>query len=190
MSIKTVVWKPVEYEGMEYLALDMSENGVYAHSVALGVESGAAFRVDYAVTCGKDYATLEVNLSNGIYAPFHRALRLTSDGQGNWFDQMQKPLPELEGCIDVDITATPFTNTLPIKRIDWKVGQSEMFRMAWISVPELTVTPNRQRYTCLEKTADGAKFRFESPDINFEAVITVDADGLVVDYPGLFKRVV
>ena len=62
--------------------------------------------------------------------------------------------------------------------------------MAWISVPEMTVVVNRQRYTCLEKSVDGAKFYFESPDINFEAVITVDADGLVVDYPGLFKRVV
>ena len=97
---------------------------------------------------------------------------------------------ELDGCIDVDISATPFTNTLPIRRIHWQVGQSEVFKMVYILVPDLTVNVMRQRYTCVEKTEQGATFRYENVDDDFKADITVDQDGLVVHYPGLFERVV
>ncbi len=96
----------------------------------------------------------------------------------------------LNGCIDVDISATPFTNTLPIRRIQWQVGQSEEFRMVYILVPDLKVSVMRQRYTCLAKTDQGATFRYENVDDDFKADITVDSDGLVVHYPGLFERVI
>ena len=45
------------------------------------------------------------------------------------------------------------------------------------------------RYTCLETGSAGRKYKFESLDSGFIADITVDQDGLVEDYPGLFKRV-
>lgn len=185
MSSKVAVWKPVESEGLEHLAIHEHDAAVNTTGIIIRVEDQSTFRLEYSLLMTCDYTFVHV----GIQLLGKPYFSLTRDGYGNWTDEMNMPLPHLDGCIDVDITATPFTNTLPIRRIDWKVGQREEFRMAWISVPEMTVTPNRQIYTCLEKDANGAKFRFESPDIDFEAVITVDADGLVVDYPGLFTRV-
>jgi hypothetical protein len=115
---------------------------------------------------------------------------LKTDGQGHWFDRHEgRSLPELDGCLDIDISATPFTNTLPIRRIDWQVGQSETLKMVYILFPELTITVAPQRYTCLEKSESGAVFRFESLDSGFTALLPVDSDGLVLDYPGLFQRV-
>lgn len=48
---------------------------------------------------------------------------------------------------------------------------------------------DEQRYTCLEADAAGGRYRFEQVGSGFTAVLQVDADGLVDDYPGLFKRV-
>jgi uncharacterized protein len=185
--MKTIVWKPVAYQGMEYLALDENRSTVYAQSVVIGVEKQAAFRLDYVVKCDEHYAVREVNL--GLKVPT-RNFYLISDGRGNWFDRHDKPLSEFAGCIDVDISATPFTNTLPIRRLQWQVGQVETLRMVYILVPNLLVSVMRQRYTCLEKTAHGATFRYENVDDDFTAVLTVDSDGLVRNYPGLFERVV
>ena len=42
----------------------------------------------------------------------------------------------------------------------------------------------QQRYTNL----GGGRYRFESLDDDFTADLTVDEAGLVVDYPGLFRR--
>jgi len=183
---KIAVWKSIDHPGMEYLSLEEYENRLLARSVVIGVEEPRAFQVEYSVVCERNYAVRAV-----MVAVTHRGHTLLSgDGQGSWFDREHKLLPELDGCIDVDISATPFTNTLPIRRIQWQVGQSEVFKMVYILVPDLTVSVDQQRYTCLEKTDHGATFRYESLDSDFTADITVDSDGLVLNYPGLFERII
>ena len=49
---------------------------------------------------------------------------------------------------------------------------------------------SRQRYTCLERDADGGLYRYEDRGTfrGFTADLPVDADGLVLDYPGIFRR--
>ena len=95
---------------------------------------------------------------------------------------------ELDGWIDVDISATPFTNTLPIRRLGLEHGESEELTVTYIRVPELLVGPERQRYGCLEAQTDGGLYRFEALPSGFTAELPVDVDGLVIDYPGLFRR--
>src|SRR5215203_6431025 len=76
------------------------------------------------------------------------------DGEGHWKRRGGEPMPDLDGCIDVDISATPFTNTLPIRRLGFEPGQSEELTVAYIRVPELLIGPERQRYGCLEARVD------------------------------------
>jgi hypothetical protein len=47
------------------------------------------------------------------------------------------------------------------------------------------VEPDGQRYTCPK---EGELYRYESLESDFMADLRVDADGLVLDYPGLFRR--
>ena len=119
----------------------------------------------------------------------NRRLDLMSDGAGHWFDGAGEPLPGLVGCFDVDISATPFTNTLPIRRLALPHAAAADINVVYISLPELTVTPGMQRYTCLASNTAGARYRFESRSHAFTAELPVDTQGLVADYPGLFRRV-
>lgn len=96
-----------------------------------------------------------------------------------------RPRPDLAEAVDCDIVITPFTNTLPIRRLGLAVGESADIVTAWIDVPSLTVVPDPQRYTRLAERL----YRFDSRDSDFTADLEVDADGFVVNYPGLFKRV-
>jgi hypothetical protein len=89
----------------------------------------------------------------------------------------------------IDISATPFTNTLPIRRLGLKPGESEQLAVTYVRVPELLVGPEWQRYGCLEARAEGGLYRFEALPAGFTAELPVDAEGLVIDYPGLFRRV-
>ena len=82
--------------------------------------------------------------------------------------------------------ATPFTNTLPIRRHGLAAGQAETIQVVCVRFPELEVTSNRQRYTCLEPKQ---RYRFESLDSDFTREIEVDENGLVVTYPGPFRRI-
>ncbi|HEV8585737.1 MAG TPA: putative glycolipid-binding domain-containing protein [Methylomirabilota bacterium] len=83
-------------------------------------------------------------------------------------------------------TPTPFTNTLPIRHLGLEPGRAAEIVVAYVRVPELTVEPEGQRYTCLERDR---RYRFESRDGEFTRDLDVDARGLVVLYPGLFRRV-
>jgi hypothetical protein len=66
-----------------------------------------------------------------------------------------------------------------------KRGQCEEILVTYVRLPELTVTTDRQRYTCLEP---GRRYRYESIGSDFVRDIEVDEYGLVVTYPGLFTR--
>ena len=61
--------------------------------------------------------------------------------------------------------------------------------MAWVSVPDLTVTASRQRYEPLGREGDLAIVRYTSLDSGFTAKISFDSDGFVVDYEGFLRRV-
>jgi hypothetical protein len=66
------------------------------------------------------------------------------------------------------------------------VGERRQFRMAWIFAPDLTLHPQPQAYTRL---AD-RRYLFENLDgSGFTAQLAVDDDGIVLDYPSLFRRV-
>ncbi len=60
--------------------------------------------------------------------------------------------------------------------------------VAYVTLPELTVRPAPQEYTLLERQPDGARWRFRSLDSGFTAELSVDAEGLVRDYPGIARR--
>jgi hypothetical protein len=57
-------------------------------------------------------------------------------------------------------------------------------KVVYISFPDLTISPVMQYYTLLRENI----WLFEQPADNFSSTITVDAIGLVSDYPGLFQR--
>jgi hypothetical protein len=183
---RQVMWSRSDAPGMEHLALIMRNGEPEADGIVLGAENGAAFRLRYKVRCDSRWRVRRVEIN---FVDDRRGLSLNADGEGRWFDESGAAVPALDGCVDADITATPLTNTLPIRRLALKQGESADIKVAYVTIPDLRVTPDEQRYTCLETDAAGGRYRFEQMGSGFTAVLRVDADGLVDDYPELFKRV-
>ena len=183
---REVMWTPWEGPGLEHLRLVTSEGGVVANGLVIGLEAGRPFRIGYEIRCDGRWRVREVRAA----APDSErpVLELLADGEGHWKRGGGEPVPELDGSIDVDISATPFTNTLPIRRLGLEPGDSEELAVAYVRVPELLVGAERQRYGSLEAKADGGLYRFEALPSGFTAELPVDAEGLVLDYPGLFRR--
>ena len=59
--------------------------------------------------------------------------------------------PDLAEAVDVDIVLTPFTNTLPIRRLPLHIGHTADITVASIDVETLDVQPDHQRYTRLDR---------------------------------------
>ncbi len=183
------MWNPWMGEGLEHLRLTQDDRGVVADGVIIGVESGAPFRIRYTIRCDTRWRVQDLRVSS--LAGDGEEFEVFTDGKGHWITAAGDTVPSLEDCSDVDISATPFTNTLPIRRLELEAGESADLELFYLTVPEMRVEPARQRYTCLKRDAQGGLYRFESLDgefAGFTADLPVDTDGLVLDYPGLFRR--
>ncbi len=184
---RDVMWSPLGEPGLEHLKLLESDEGLNADALVIGVDEHEALRVHYELRC--DAAWRVRQLSASLLGDHPRELELTADGAGHWFAPNGTPIAALEGCIDVDISITPFTNTLPIRRLQLKQGEAAEITVAYIAATEMTARPMRQRYTCLEANPEGGRYLYEGLESDFTAELTVNKDGLVTDYQGIWKMV-
>lgn len=184
---RTLCWTPTwnrdrEGVGLEHLLLGEGT----ADSVVLAFdEDRGPFRLGYRLHWDGSWRLCDAELVVTTERST-RSLSLQTDGQGRWRHRDGRTIGELDGCVDIDIWPTPFTNSFPIRREPMAVGERRQFRMVWIFGPELTLRPQPQAYTRL---ADRL-YLFESLDgSGFRAELPVDEDDIVLDYPGLFRRV-
>jgi hypothetical protein len=117
------------------------------------------------------------------------ATSLRPRGKGKWEEFGGREVDRLKGCTDVDLSVSPFTNTIPIRRLNLEVGESAEIDVAYFKLPGFQVNPVRQRYTLLEATPTERTYRYESIDSGYTADLPVDEYGLVIDYPEAWRRV-
>ena len=175
-------WQDWDARGIEHLVLREGMREIVAESVVVGVADGTPFALRYRIRCDKLWRVRSAEIE---IVGENRKIEIAGDGTGNWSGASGKPIPKLKGAIDIDLSATPFTNTLPIRRLKLKPGQSAEITTVYILVPALTLATDPQRYTCIEARK---RYRYESLDSDFMREIEVDRHGLVVNYPGLFRR--
>ena len=180
-----VMWLPLTDSGIEHLLLLQHDEENVIDSVVIGMEQETPFRLWYEIHTDKEWRVRQCTLR--LLGFGHREITLWADGDGHWTDAAGVPLSALDRCIDVDISVTPFTNTLPIRRLSLQPGQSTDLLVAYITVPRLEVRAMQQRYTCLEHRAGASIYRYESLSSGFTRDLLVDAQGLVIDYPGIWK---
>lgn len=173
-------WVAEESVGAEHLVLNEGPDRVLGEAVVVGTRFGTPYGAHYRVEMAPDWTVrrVMVALTDG------RTLAVSADGNGHWHHVDGRPLTALDGCID--ISATPFTNTLPIRRLKLLKGERREIRVAYLALPALTLEPADQAYTCIEPRR---RYLYEGPLRQFQAELTIDADWLVEDYPTLFKRI-
>jgi hypothetical protein len=183
MSKRTVArWQDWSGKSIEHLVVRVDPDEIVAEAAILATIDDDTFAARYRILCDRSWRVRKVEVGQ---IGHDRTVELGSDGAGNWVDASGTPLAQLKGAIDIDISITPFTNTLPIRRLRLQPGQSEEILAVYVQLPDLTVTTDRQRYTGLEP---GRLYRYESINSEFTRDIEVDDQGLVVTYPGLFRR--
>ena len=175
-------WRSEDGTGLEHLNLRPSGDTIVADAVIIGNRGGVPYGVRYRAVCDGDWATLSLS----IETTDGRRLNLVADGRGHWSDATGKGRPEFDGCIDFDLAGSPFTNMLPIRRRELSPDADAVeFQMRYVPFATFAPTEDGQRYRCVRK----GLYRYEAMDRSFAADLTVDEDGLVIDYPTLFHRI-
>jgi hypothetical protein len=175
------VWDPQRAgQGVEHLLLRAQA----ADSLLLGFdETGQPYRLHYTCTWDGQWqvrtARFAVTTTEAT-----RSLQLSTDGQGRWWDGAGQAIPALMGCRDLDLRPTPFTNTVAIRRLGLALQERRVLRVVYVAAPALAVTVMAQAYTRLGEW----RYRYENVEGGYRADLEVDTEGVVLEYPGLFRR--
>ena len=116
-------------------------------------------------------------------------LWLATDGTARWGEMNGAHRVELDGCYDVALSCTPFTTTLPIRRLPLHVGDTAELSVALVDVETLEVRPVRRRYTRLDERRWAVTDLEDDAPSSEPLEVEVDQFGVVVDEPGRFRRV-
>jgi hypothetical protein len=118
----------------------------------------------------------------------HLAISHTDDG--DWLvDRGQgAEKADFDGAVDVDVQFAVLFNAIPIRRLGLHLEAAEhVLPVVYVSLPDLSVKLVRQTYRTVSVGDDQSVVNYASGD--FSQDITVDRQGLVLDYPQVSHRI-
>ncbi len=136
-------------------------------------------RADYVIRLSPLWQVRQFLLFRDLADP---DLWLGTDGGGRWGEVNGAHRPDLDGAVDVALACTPFTHSLPIRRLPLGVGDAAEAAMLEIDVETLGVVP----VTTVYERIASRRWRAMRPAGTTE--FDVDAYGLALDVPGAFRR--
>ncbi|MBL0935424.1 MAG: putative glycolipid-binding domain-containing protein [Rhizobiaceae bacterium] len=180
---RTIFWRRTDTVGLERLSLVRTADAVIAEATLICVENGG-FRLDHRWALSSDWSANSVVVDKWGAGGSSR-LALERDGNGWKLDGLRRE--DLDGADEPDLSATPFCNSFPIRRLIGEGQKSVTLDICYIDAGSMIVTRSRQQYEAIRPGV----FRYVDLGLftGFEAEIHVDEEGLVVRYEYLFEAV-
>jgi uncharacterized protein len=171
-------WRRLDEWGLEVLRLKTGTEGVEVRSSVLHAGQ-QPFDLRYEWMLDETWRTRALSLH--LRTDDDRSMTIERAGPAAWrIDATRRA--DLDGCDEIDVSATPFCNSLAIRHLQRRSGE---LTTAYVDVPAFSVTPSRQRYERLGP--DRWRYVDLGAVAGFQAVLDLDKDGLVHRYEGLFE---
>jgi uncharacterized protein len=179
---EVLFWRRTDVTGLERMALTFASEEIFAESTVICVEDGA-FRLDHKWRLTPDWRALSLEVER--WGPAGYARIGLDRVEGGWSVDGVRRF-DLDGADEPDLSATPFCNTLPIRRTPSAPGQSLTLDTCYVDAATGSVARSRQRYERL--APDRIRYVDLGLSAGFEADLEVDKRGLVLRYEHLFER--
>lgn len=180
--MKTIIWKGLFYNSLEYLQISESSNTILVKSKIIGASENKKYLVEYELSIDKEWKIFNFDISLEVN---NNKKKITGFKNNNEWEINGKTKTQFTNFDFIDISLTPFTNTLPIKNLRLIGNQEKEINVIYIDILADLVKPVKQKY---RKNSE-INYRYENIPNNFVADIEVDEFGLVKFYPKLFERI-
>ncbi|WP_280249808.1 putative glycolipid-binding domain-containing protein [Nocardia abscessus] len=181
-----LTWRAHDATRMESVRVQLNGNRIRAAGRMIGGASGEhpAFSASYDLVTDENGATKRLSLRTTTAAG-ERHASIARDEENYWLVDAggNHVRSTFAGALDVDVVLSPFFNTLPIRRYALQHAVEDVqVPVVYVRLPDLLVQEATLIYS---SAADGISVL--SPVSS--ATVTVDADGFLLDYPGLAERI-
>jgi len=181
--IHTGLWQWLQGTGLERFQLLRAADKWILRGTILTLAEYAPAEAHYEIICDQSWHTRSADISVQD-SDGERVLRIRKESR-QWYENGQAN-ETVNGCIDIDLGWSPSTNTLPIRRLQLAVGESSgTVTAAWVRFPDLTLQPLPQQYLRISDLC----YRYSSRGGSFMADLSVDEEGMVLNYEGFWQRV-
>jgi hypothetical protein len=199
-KIRTVQWAGLDDpRRLDAATINFSNDSLKAVGTSRATEYAATWELRTAPGWVTQY--LGINVRGFGWS---RQLELTHSLNGDWSTTTEcagetdlpaagiADLESLVGAIDCDLGLCPVTNTMPIRRLGLlnRPVEETHLTMAWVAVPSLEVVQSRQIYSSASSPRGGPNVVFyQSLTRDFRSTLSVDEDGVVIEYPSLARQI-
>lgn len=178
---QSIVWRRLDQPGYDSARIWFQYPYWLLEGTAIFIEGRRPCRLNYQVHCDKAWNTVFGKVS-GWNGKKTVDIEIAADADRHWRLNKKKCVA-VSGCIDVDLSFTPATNLLPIRRLRLPIGKESDVRAAWLRLPDFTLEPLDQNYRRTGKET----YRYKALDGKFIKKLTVNNFGFVTNYPGFWK---
>ncbi len=175
-----IAWRRLDIPGRDSATLGRIKSGWMLEGIAEFIDGNSDCRLTYRVRCDHLWRTLGAEIE-GRAGDESVKFAIEADAARRW-RLNGEPVPAVDGCDDIDLSFTPATNTLPIRRLALAIGEAAPVRAAWLRYPGFSLDPLDQEY---RRTA-ASRYSYASNGGAFRADLDVNPEGLVLNYPGLW----
>ena len=185
-----LTWRAYDARRMESVRVQLSGKRIKGQRAHRGgaTETNPAFAAYYDLQTDDRGATKRLGMTVTL-AERERQLAVARDEENMWMvtDHQGESRAAYDGALDVDVVFSPFFNALPIRRCGlMERADSITVPTIYVRLPEMSVTSAMVSYS---SPAPGAAEGIKVHSPVSEVTLTVDADGFIVDYPGLAERI-
>lgn len=181
MTTDAILWRRLNAPGHDACRLEQTAGGWRMNGAAIFRHDDEPACLTYRVVCDAGWRTQAGAVHGwvGSRTIDFRAVR-TPDGVWTLNGQI---VPNLDGCVDLDLAFTPATNLFQLRRVALEVGQFADVPVAWLDVSAGTLDVLHQRY---ERRGD-ALYWYAAPRFDYVALLEVNDVGFVQKYPRLWE---
>ncbi len=183
-SSASILWRRLDIPGHDAATFVERADGAEVRGMAVFHDEAGPTALHYRVCCDAAWRTIAAQV-HGWCGTHPIELRIRRDRTGRW-RLNGAACAVVAGCLDIDLSFTPATNLLPLRRLDLAVGHQAEVRSAWLAWPAATLTPLTQRYARQSATTYSYEAGLPGGD-RFAGTLRVDPHGWVLDYPGLWQ---
>jgi hypothetical protein len=173
-------WRRCDLPGTDRATLTTTETGYLLLGHAQFQHPAGSVDLHYSVQTSPSWRTEQARVEGmGPQGPLQLHIQVRPDG----WSLNGRLVRALAGCIDIDLSFTPATNLLTVRRLTLAPGQSAEVVAAWLEFPDSRLKPLRQQYERLP----ALRYGYRCPDLPFETILQVNEDGFVTSYPPLWE---
>ena len=184
-TVASARWRALDCEGDDSCRLCRTDHGwmLVGHARFRAKDTGFS-ALDYVVRCDTGWQTISADIA-GMQEGLEVNLRVVKEND-TWLlnDVVQLGV---NGATDLDLSFTPATNLMPLRRLMASGEASEITRAAWLRYPRADLQTLDQTYG---RTGHAGTYSYKAKQTGYATRLRADDIGFVTSYPDLWEGMV